>query len=225
MRDFIPEGLKSYLRLIRTRFRYPGRDINTCIVHPTVQLGVGCRLATGVQIGRNVHIGDYSYANEGTVIGSGNIGKYCSIGYYCEIGLHEHPMEYISTSPFLYGSRNIFDEKSNWDDFRSPPDIGNDVWIASKATILQGVRISDGVVIAAGAVVTKDVPPYAIVAGVPAKIVRHRFGPREIEMLIAMQWWNMSLSELHKNRSLFQAGKDWFRHIPAATIYDKKGAA
>ena len=90
---------------------------------------------------------------------------------------------------------------------------------------LQGVRISDGAVVAAGAVVTKNVPPYAIVAGVPARILRYRFGPREIETLLALQWWNMPLAELLRNRSFLQAGRDWLQHLPAEFVRDEKKAA
>jgi virginiamycin A acetyltransferase len=211
-RNFIPEGIKSYLRLLMTKWRYPNRQIGTYMVHPSVQLGMSCRLASNVQIGRNVEIGDYSYANDYTLIGSGKIGKFCSIGYFCEIGMHEHPIDYVSTSPFIYGSKNIFSEECCWDDFASPPIIGNDVWIGSKATILQGVLVSDGAVIAAGSVVTKNVPPYAIVAGVPAKILRYRFNPDKIRALLAMQWWNMPLSKLLQNKSLFRS-KDWFEQL------------
>ncbi|HEY4760282.1 MAG TPA: CatB-related O-acetyltransferase [Thermoguttaceae bacterium] len=178
-----------------------------------------------MQIGANVSIGDYSYVNDGTLIGSGTIGKFCSIGYYCEIGMHEHPIDYISTSPFVYGSINIFDEKCIWDDFRSPPIIGNDVWIASKATILQGVRVSDGAVIAAGSVVTKDVPPYAIVVGVPARIVRFRFNPHEISSLLALQWWNMSSAVMRQNKDFLCAGVNWYKYFPTNTISDEEKAA
>lgn len=224
-RDFIPQGISSYLRLILTRLRYPNREIDTFSVHPTVQLGTPCWIAAGVQIGRHVRIGDYSYVNDGTLIGSGTIGKFCSVGYYCEIGMHEHPVDYISTSSMLYGPRNIFAEECKWDEFSNPPVIGNDVWIASKAVILQGVCISDGAVIAAGSVVTKDVPPYAIVAGVPARIVRRRFNPHEIDALLALQWWNMSPSDLKQNKSLLCAGKNWYERLPAGFSIDKEQAA
>ncbi len=221
----IPRNLRAFVKLLLVRRRYPGRMIHTPYVHPTARLGVCCRLHREVLVGRNVSIGDYSYVNDGTLIGSGTIGKFCSIAYHCEIGMHQHPLDYVSTSPLLYGPQNIFQEAELWDDFRSPPIIGNDVWIASGAKILQGVHISDGAVVAAGAVVTKDVPPYAIVAGVPARTIRYRFGPREIESLLALQWWNMSLAELQRNKSFFRAGKDWFRHLPAAQVCRERKAA
>jgi virginiamycin A acetyltransferase len=222
--DWIPGSLKAFVNVWRARRRYPGRAIHTPHVHPPAKLGLKCRLHRDVQIGPHVSIGDYSCVNDGTLIGSGTIGKFCSIGYYCGIGMHEHPLDRVSTSPFLYGAKNLFGGPGLWDDFPRPPAIGNDVWLGAHAVVLQGVRIGDGAVVAAGAVVTKDVPPYAIVAGVPAQILRCRFGPPEIETLLALEWWNMSPAELQRNRSFLQAGGDWLEHLPAAACDDRKAA-
>lgn len=83
--------------------------------------------------------------------------------------------------------------------------IGNDVWIAAGAHVLRGVKVSDGAVIAANAVVTKNVPPYAIVAGVPAKIVKYRFSEAQIRSLLDIKWWNFSEEQLIKARNLFDS--------------------
>jgi virginiamycin A acetyltransferase len=225
LHDLIPSSIKCFLNVQLARLRYPGRMIYTPYVHRSAKLGNPCQLNRDVQIGPNVSIGDYTYVNDGTLIGSGMIGKFCSIAYYCEIGMQEHPIDYISTSPFIYGTKNIFNKESNWNEFNEPPCIGNDVWIASKVTILQGVQIGDGAVIAAGSIVTKDVPPYAVVAGAPAKIIRYRFNSSKIESLLALQWWNMSLSELHENQSLLRSGKNWFKLFMESTVTDKNNAA
>lgn len=82
--------------------------------------------------------------------------------------------------------------------------IGNDVWIGTRVIIMGGVKIGNGAVIGAGAIVTKDVPDYAIAVGVPAKVVKYRFSPDIIEKLLELQWWNLSEEELKENIKEFQ---------------------
>jgi len=106
-----------------------------------------------------------------------------SVAYGVRIGLPEHPVNMVSTSPKIY--RNI--KSKDIKDVYFPPIIGNDVWIGANAIILQGVTIGDGAVIAAGAVVTKDVPPYAIVGGVPAKVIKYRFSDDVILKLLEIR--------------------------------------
>lgn len=81
--------------------------------------------------------------------------------------------------------------------------IGNDVWIGAKVTLINGISIGDGAVILAGAVVSKDVPPYAIVGGVPAKILRYRYSPDDIELLLKTKWWNKNIEWLRAHKSIF----------------------
>ncbi|MHB9131488.1 MAG: CatB-related O-acetyltransferase [Armatimonadota bacterium] len=158
---------------------------------------------------QDVTIGDYSYVSEGTYIGCAQIGKFCSIGHYCLIGMFEHPTDYVSTSPFLYGEGNIFGMTPLHNDLANPPIIGNDVWIGGQSIILQGVHIGDGAIIAGGAVVTKDVPPYAIVGGTPAKVIRMRFDQDKIGYLCRLRWWDLPVDVLPQYQSLFAAGSAW----------------
>ena len=109
-----------------------------------------------------------------------------SVAYGVRIGLPEHPVNMVSTSPKIYRNIKLKDIK----DVYFPPIIGNDVWIGANAIILQGVTIGDGAIIAAGAVVTKDVPPYAIVGGVPAKVIKYRFSDDVILKLLEIKWWD-----------------------------------
>ena len=197
------------LRLWRARLRYPTCTIYSVDVGRNVALGSYCRVEQGVVLGNGVVLGDYSYVNRNTLIGSGTIGKFCSVGPGCQIGGHKHPLTYASTSPYTYGVGSVVSMKATWEDFPEPPSIGNDVWIGGSAIILQGVTIGDGAVIAAGTVVTRDVAPYAVVAGVPGKVVKHRFPPEQVEYLLRLRWWDLPLAQLRKLAPTLFAGDDW----------------
>lgn len=155
----------------------------------------------------NSQIGKYTYVGSGSEIIYAEIGKFCSIARDCKIGLATHTLKNISTCP-------IFTEKINgtgyrWSNttFKEEPakvKIGNDVWIGTGAIVLGGVNIGNGAVIAAGAVVTKDVPEYAISAGVPAKVIKYRFDPEIIIKLGELNWWDLSEEKLKSNIHFFQ---------------------
>lgn len=191
--------------------RYPNCSIQTHKVGNEVTLGKKVSLGEGVDIREGVEIGDYSYVNQETIITSGTIGKFTSIGYRCQIGMFEHPVNHISTSPFIYERNRSLLKIDTWyeKDIFSPPIIGNDVWIGSNAIILQGVTVGHGAIIAGGAVVTRDVPPYSVVGGVPAKLLRKRFNDIHIQFLEELKWWDMPLEKLEKYKQFFEAKEKW----------------
>jgi len=120
------------------------------------------------------------------------IGSYCSIGsgaVFMMAGNQGHRSDWVSTFPF-YFQANIFKEAKNGFEKMGDTVIGNDVWIGSEAMIMSGVNIGNGAIIAARAVVTKDVEPYTVVGGNPAVIIKKRFSDKEIEQLQSMKWWN-----------------------------------
>lgn len=152
-------------------------------------------------------IGDYSYISSNSIIQFCDIGKFCSIGPNVTIGFGEHPIHFLSTSPIFYAAKDgMFNENfysENSFEHHSRVTIGNDVWIGANVYVKNGVTIGDGAVIGAGAVVTKSVQPYAIVAGVPAKVLKMRFSNEKIDELLRIQWWNWSIEKLKENKTNF----------------------
>ena len=155
-------------------------------------------------------IGRYTYSGPFDMIFKVSIGSFTSISYGVTIGPPEHDYSKITTHPFLYDSSyGIFSEKEVVDNhkFDKPINIGSDVWIGCNVTILRGVSIGHGAVIGANSLVNKDIPPYAIAAGCPAKIIKYRFDRKTINKLLKMEWWNWDLAELRKNKEMFLCNK------------------
>lgn len=156
------------------------------------------------------------------------IGSFCSIGTgasFVMAGNQGHRLDWISTFPFHY----VPDEPAfagAADGFRPAGDtvIGDDVWIGAEAMVMPGIRIGHGAVIGARAVVTRDVEPYAIVAGNPAKVIRHRFGEADRAMLLAMQWWDWTDAQLRDAMPLLTAGDVGMLHRHWQERVDGRGS-
>lgn len=138
------------------------------------------------------------------------IGKYCSVAYGVTIvASGEHNFRGVANYPFAA----VFEENVDRDTrSKGNVNIGNDVWLGANVTILSGVRIGDGAVVAAGAVVTNSVPPYAIVAGIPARIIKYRFKPEIIDGLLMLAWWNWPPEKIRKYMELFYLPVEEFLH-------------
>lgn len=159
----------------------------------------------------NSTIGDYSYVGRNSRVVHADVGKFCSISGAVRLGMGTHTLDKLSTSPIFTERHNS--TKHQWTDRQmvnpfKRVTVGNDVWIGTGVMVMGGVTIGDGAVIGAGAIVTKDVPPYAVVAGVPAKVIRYRFTDEEIQTLEEVKWWNQTDEELRNNISLFQEPVD-----------------
>lgn len=206
----IPLGLfKEIFRLANNG----ARDYFNKLKYPKSNIEQGCCFSSNSKIGKYTHIrsqciinntqiGDYSYMGTNCIIQNTTIGNYCSIASDVVCGLGRHPLTLFSTSPIFYKVKNplnfkLVQEDTHFQEFK-PINVGNDVWIGTRAIILDGVNIGNGAVIAAGAVVTKDVPEYAIVGGVPAKIIKYRANVQELNMYKQSLWWNLPPQEAYR---------------------------
>ena len=143
----------------------------------------------------------------------GKVGRFCSIASNVNVifGTHPYTEPFVSTSPYFYSNRkqnghslygkSIFEEFRYADNEKQYPIIiGNDCWIGSNSLLISGIKIGNGAVVLAGAVVTKDVPPYAIVGGVPAKLIKYRYNSETINFLENACWWDKDITWLIKNK-------------------------
>ena len=157
----------------------------------------------------NSEIGDYSYVARNSQIYNTKIGKFTCIGPNVNTGMGAHPSsEYVSSHPLFYSTlgqasgltivdKTLFEEHPT-------TEIGNDVWIGNNVNIKYGIKIGDGAIIGTGALVTKDVEPYSIVGGVPAKLIKYRFSENEIKNLQELKWWNNDLQWIKENKHEFK---------------------
>lgn len=195
------------------------------VVHPECQI-VQTTFGRYIEIGAgtrivNASIGDYSYCDQRADIANAQIGKFVNIAAQVRIGATDHPLETASLHHFLYRSGDYWDDAEHDSAFfirraSRTAVVGNDTWIGHAAMVKPEVVVGDGAVVAAGALVTKDVAPYTIVAGIPARVLRER-QPREIaDRLIALAWWDWSHERLGK------ALED-FRRLSAEAFLEKYG--
>jgi phosphonate metabolism protein (transferase hexapeptide repeat family) len=192
-------------------------------VHPTAEVRAS-ELGRYTEIGERCQVaettfGDYSYAVRDCEIWCANVGKFANIASHVRINATNHPVERATLHHFTYRSGDYFPDAENDDEFFARRrarivTIGHDVWIGHGSTVLPGVTVGDGAVIGSGAVVTRDVAPYTIVGGVPAKLIRERFSAALGQRMQTLAWWDWSHSQL-------RSALDDFRDLSAEDFLAK----
>ncbi|SLN73266.1 chloramphenicol acetyltransferase [Ruegeria meonggei] len=186
-------------------FIHPDCAITNATFGEYVEIGAGTRVANAV-------IGDYSYCDRTCDIANAEIGKFANIASFTRIGATDHPMEKASLHHFLYRSADYWDDvevDATWFEHRASriTRIGHDTWIGHAAIIKPEITIGHGAVVAASAVVTKDVAPYTIVGGVTADPIRRRYSEDVAERMMALAWWDWDNARLRLALPDFRALK------------------
>ncbi len=155
----------------------------------------GCNFNGNIKVGYAT-----TFSIQNLIHGDVEIGRYCQFGPYAAINTFNHPLTHMTS----YINKKLFDGMMSKYKTSAKTILGNDVWVGKNAIILGGVIIGNGAVIAAGSVVTKDVPAYHIAGGVPAKVLKPRFSEGVITELQELQWWSKTEQELEALKPLFQ---------------------
>lgn len=191
------------------RFAFWGKDIK---ISPLAFFDNKCEFERHVLVKRfcmlhNVSMGSYSYMGAHCNLFNCKLGRFVSIAGNVSIGQTSHPLGYVSTNPMFYGmpftASNAFCSKRIKKE-RKMNTVGHDAYLGQGVIIRDSLNIGVGAVVGAGAVVTHDVPPYAVVAGVPAKVIKYRFDETTREALLQSEWWNWPEEKLGELGDLFQ---------------------
>jgi len=175
-----------------------GAAIRGSVIPPSSKIESGSTVISSI-------FGKHSFCGYDCLIINVTVGSFCSIASSVRIGGVAHPMHFVSTSPAFLSHKDSIKAKYATHDYLPARKtvIGNDVWIGEGSYIKAGVNIGHGAVVGMGSVVTKDIPPYAIFAGNPAKLIRFRFSGDVIEALLSTKWWDQSDTYLKKHGVFF----------------------
>lgn len=185
--------MRRVLVLLKNVLSLPGRLFSHiaffCILQDA-EVDKTAAICSGVRFYRG-KLGRYSYIGNNSFVTDTNIGNFTSISTDCYIGGTSHPIDWVSTSPVFHKWENIMRKNFARHEFEifKKTTIGNDVWIGNRVMVKAGITIGNGAVIGMGSIVTKDVGPYEIWAGNPAKMIRKRFDEETINKLQEIQWW------------------------------------
>lgn len=187
------------------------RRFEDCIFHRGVRIDDESKLGRYNVLFSNVNvlnstIDDHTFVQRNSFINCADIGKFCSIAMNVLIGPGQHPTAFVSSHPAFYSVTQpivkTFSSSDTFNPFKRTI-VGHDVWLGHNSVIMDGIKIGTGAVVAAGAVVTNNIPDYAIVAGVPARLIKFRFDERVRNLLLESQWWDWPDEHLKHRCQLF----------------------
>lgn len=200
MEEFIGEltdfkmVMKKIAKYIVTKLKFSQSTISfSAVISMDTILSKGVKILPNAKIGSST-IGAFTYIGDNCNFTYTRVGSFCSVGQEVLCGMGTHPLNFVSTYPGFYSAKaqgsiwfgtthNFLEQKHTV--------IGSDVWIGARAIIMAGVKVGTGAIIGAGAVVTKDVPPYSIIVGIPGEIIKYRFDEQTIDKLLSSKWWEL----------------------------------
>lgn len=184
------------------------RSIANSDIHKTSKICAGSQII-------NVKIGKHSDVGYDCTIINSVIGPFCSLGANIVVGGAAHTIDWVSTSPVFNENKDHLPQKFSYHkfDLESKTIIGADVWIGNYVLVKSNVNIGHGAIIGMGSVVTKDVPPYEIWAGNPAKFIRKRFDENTINELLKIKWWDWNDDKIKKNAHNFNNVQELIKQI------------
>lgn len=180
-------------------------------------------------------IGKYSYIASDSSVGCARIGRFCSIGQHVTLGMGRHPAHvFVCTHPAFFSKEHVSEETfvdddlfpahqwivSDLDGKKYEVVIGNDVWLGNDVKVMDGIRIGDGAIVGVGSIVTRDIEPYSINVGVPAKRIGYRFNDEQRRFLLGFKWWNRDLDWIKKNALLFSDIEKFMREFKRTGVHD-----
>jgi phosphonate metabolism protein (transferase hexapeptide repeat family) len=191
-----------------TRTLGPQALIDPSAVVRDSHIGAWCEIGARTRIAES-RMGDYSYVVHDSEIIYAEIGRFCSIAAHARINPGNHPLQRVALSHFTYRSSayGLGEDEAGFFDWRRAQKVtlGHDVWVGHGAIILPGVTVGCGAAIGAGAVVSRDVPDFAVVAGVPARLIRYRFAEPLRAALLRIAWWHWTHEQLRERLADFRA--------------------
>jgi acetyltransferase-like isoleucine patch superfamily enzyme len=212
--------MKKILKYIIFRIKYSNSQVAfSSVVSMDTSLSKGVKILPEAKIG-SCKINSFTYIGYNCDIVNTEIGSFCSIGPEVLCGLGTHPSNFVSTYPGFYSNKATgsvwFGASHDFIEHKKTV-IESDVWIGARAIIMGGITIGTGAIIAAGAIVTKNVPPYAIVGGVPANIIKYRFDELTIQKLLISKWWTKDELILRKFAREMDNPSNWLKNISIDT--------
>ncbi|HTO37116.1 MAG TPA: CatB-related O-acetyltransferase [Brumimicrobium sp.] len=209
--------ITKYKTELLIHLKYPKRYSDSSIlsyVPETIQVGKNVTIKPGVTLSSTLQkIGNYVYiGDQSTLINVEEIGNYSCISHNVKIGMENHRLDALSTNPLFYKkAKGIVTEDNSLQE--KPVKIAADVLISADVVILSEVTLGVGCVVGANSFVNKDVPPYAIVAGSPAKIIAYRFEEETRKKLVDSKWWEKDINDLKKLQSTFNNPEEFLTRI------------